>query len=375
MADDQTTVDDECGICLMTLKAAVTLPCTHKFCADCLDGWKSKFGAPRFEDDMIQEERSKSCSLCRKRIPPSKDMMIQLEFHRTYVHKLEAIGDTTSESYMTHVRHLKRLEAEIGDYEGKGLDYDGYIELLPGYIFEAVIKNDIESVMDWLGSPVDKKKLSARYPDHLNSTLVHAVICNTRTDLLSILLQYGADVNALDAKGYKPLMFATKLIRFEQAKILLEWGAEISLPNNTEKVVHEECGVSVRDAFIQTCSMRGNNKLANLLSSEFGGRRCEVINLPNHPQLNGKACVVEKYNTKKDRYKVIFEGSGNAALVGPNNLKRRDRTPLDCGYYISFKNGRISRRDFAIKEECREYVASLGGDVKETAEELESLKL
>jgi len=44
MTDDQT-VNDECGICLETLTAAVTLPCTHKFCADCLDGWKSKFGS------------------------------------------------------------------------------------------------------------------------------------------------------------------------------------------------------------------------------------------------------------------------------------------------------------------------------------------
>jgi len=49
---------------------------------------------------------------------------------------------------------------------------------------------------------------------------------------------------------------------------------------------------------------------------------------------------------------------------------------LDCGYYISFKNGRVSCREFAIKEECREYVTSFeGGDVKETVEELASLKL
>ena len=78
--------------------------------------------------------------------------------------------------------------------------------------------------------------------------------------------------------------------------------------------------------------------------------------------------------TKKNKYKIIFEGSGNAALVGPNNLKRRDRTPLDCGYYITFENGRMSRREFATKEECQAYVTS-NGDVKGTAEELSSLKL
>jgi len=159
------------------------------------------------------------------------------------------------------------------------------------------------------------------------------------------------------------------------AKVLLEWGAEICLPRNVSHV-RDKFGLSDKDSFIEIMKRYGNTtKLANLVSSEFGGRRCEVINLPHHPQLNGKACVVEKYITKKDKYKIIFEGSGNAALVGPNNLKRRDRTPLDCGYYITFKNGRVSRREFASKEECQEYVSSLSGDVKGAAKELASLKL
>ena len=370
MTYDQSAID-ECGICLETLTAAVTLPCTHKFCADCLDGWKSKFGSPLLKDD-VNKEKSKSCPLCRKKIPPSKDMLSQLDYHRTQKRQLEASGGTTSQRYLHHLEAIKELEAEIGTYEGEGVDYDGCIEM-PKYIYDAVMNNDLKSVIDWLGSPVDKKKLSAKYPDHLNATLVHLAVEIENSDFLSILLQYGADVNALDAVGRNPLFIATR-DDIERAKILLEWGAEISLPRD---IVHtfQESGQSERDAFIRACILRGNNKLAKLISSEFGGRRCEVINLPKHPQLNGKACVVEKYITKKDKYKIIFEGSGNAALVGPNNLKRRDRTPLDCGYYISFKNGKMSRREFATKEECQEYVSSLGGDVKETVEELERLKL
>ena len=364
--DDQTA--DECGICLETLTAAVTLPCSHKFCDDCLHGWKSKFGS-----DYSKEEESKSCPLCRKTIPPSKEMIIQLEYHRKFKSMLEANGDTTSGTYMNQVEHVKRLEAEIGDYDGKGLDYDHdeCIELIPGYIFDAARANNIKRVMKWLGNPVKKKKLNARYPDYINSTLLH-LACLYNSDLLSILLQYGADVNALNAKGFSSLIIATHA-GFEQAKILLEWGAEICLPRD---VVQDISAQSERDAFVQACIRCNNNKLADLVSSEFGGRRCEVINLPNHPQLNGKACVVEKYMTKKEKYKIIFEGSGNAALVGPSNLKRRDRTPFDCGYYISFKNGKMSRREFATKEECQAYVSSLGGvDVKESTEELASLKL
>ena len=343
MADDQTA-NDECGICLETLTSAVTLPCNHKFCADCLDGWKSKFGSPLLKDD-INREKSKSCPLCRKKIPPSKDMLSQLEWHRTVKRDYEGRGETTSKYYLNNLNSIKQLEAEIGDYDGKGLVYDAkqYMEL-PNYIFDALKTGNNKRVMKWLGSPVDKKKLNARYLSHLNSTLVHLAIHAKNSDLLSILLQYGADVNALDGNGWNGLVNSAKS-GFEQAKILLEWGAEISLPRDVVNTVQEERGVTDtdRELFVEIIKGLGDTtKLTNLVSSEFGGRRCEVINLPNHPQLNGKACVVEKYITKKEKYKIIFEGSGNAALVGPNNLKRRDRTPLDCGYYISFENGKMS---------------------------------
>ena len=365
--DDQTA--DECGICLETLTAAVTLPCKHKFCANCLDGWKSKFSSPS------ERKKSKSCPLCRERIPPSKEMLIQLEYHRTEMLKLEEKGDTTSQDYILHAGNIEELEAEIGDYEEEGIDYDEGCIDIPKYIYEGMLNKNIKRLLKWLGSPVDMKRLNARYPDYLNYTLVHLAIHTDNSDLLSILLQHGADVDAADAKGFKPLMIATKF-SLEQSKILLEWGAEISLPRNiVQHLGGQEKNESDRELFIRMANISiGENKLTKLISSEFGGRRCEVMNLPNHPQLNGKACVVEKYITKKDKYKIIFEGSGNAALVGPNNLKRRDRTPLDCGYYITFKNGKMSRREFTTKEECQAYVSSLGGDVKKTAE-LESVIL
>ena len=151
MTDDQTA--DECGICLETLNTAVILPCNHKFCSNCLDGWKSKFGA-----QYRKKEKTKLCPLCRKKIPPSKDLVIQLEYHRRLKRKLEAKGDTTSRLYMNQLRDIKDLEEQIGDYEGEGLDYDGCIEI-PKEIAKAVMGNNIKSVVDWLGSPVDKKKL------------------------------------------------------------------------------------------------------------------------------------------------------------------------------------------------------------------------
>ena len=114
-----------------------------------------------------------------------------------------------------------------------------------------------------------------------------------------------------------------------------------------------------KDAFIATALSKGNSKLANLLGSEFGGRRCEIINLTKRPDLIGKTCVVEKYLPDKGRYKVIFEASKEVGLVGPQNLKRRDRTLDDCGYYISYKNGTTTRHEFTSKEECQAFISSL----------------
>ena len=103
MTDEQTS-NDECGICLETLEAAITLPCTHKFCASCLDGWKSKFSSVYSENK--EENKSKLCPLCRERIPPSKDVIIQLEYHRTQKRELEARGDTNSETYRSKLEHI-----------------------------------------------------------------------------------------------------------------------------------------------------------------------------------------------------------------------------------------------------------------------------
>jgi len=72
--------------------------------------------------------------------------------------------------------------------------------------------------------------------------------------------------------------------------------------------------------------------------------------------------VVKKYLPDKGRYKVIFEASKEAGLVGPQSLKRRDRTPDDCGYYITYKNGRTTRHDFASKEDCQSFIASLADE-------------
>ena len=80
--------EEECGICLDALTNPVALPCSHQFCSECLNGWKSKYGAKSGD-----KETNTKCPLCREKIPPSKEMINQLKFWRNRKSDLEAKGD------------------------------------------------------------------------------------------------------------------------------------------------------------------------------------------------------------------------------------------------------------------------------------------
>ena len=345
--------EEECGICLDALTNPVALPCSHKFCSECLNGWRSKYGVKSGD-----KETNTKCPLCREKIPPSKEMISQLKALRNFLGRLEAEGDVFSEEYMAFKWKAEQLEHEIGDWTETIYysDDDNKCVVLPEDICkEEVCKNDIQKILNWLGPlPVDKQRLNAKNPEFIDITLVYAAVANNNSDLLSILLQLGADVDPVDAHGGTPLStYGDEHEYYAQARLLLEWGAEIS-----------NCPTTSKDDFIKEVLEKGNTKIANLVKSEYGGRRCEIINLPKHPDLVGKTCVVEKYLPNKGRYKVVFEASKEAGLVGPQSIKRRDRTIDDCGYYITFKNGRFSRHDFASKEECQAFVASLTDEEK-----------
>jgi len=368
--------EDECGICLDTLKHPLALPCGHTFCSTCLDGWRSKYGAPKGEDKMLQQANNmarqldqtvvspyneeqddvnKVCPLCRKKIPPSKEMFVQLTTFKRMKTTAELHNKINSHTYAQILAKIDELEKEIGDWDYEdALDYydeDDCVNL-PTEVLEAVSEHgDIQEVLDWLGPPpIDPKRVNAKCPSLLNMTLMHIAMMAGNSGLLSILLQYGANVNTVDAKG--DTLCNPSPQHNPQIRLLLEWGIEFP----THK--------GGREAMSQKAYIQGNIILSKLLLHEFGGRRCEIINLEKNPKFNGKVCVVEKWLPKKLKYKIILEESGDAGLVGHGNLKRRDRTPTDCGYYITYENGAMVRRDFASKEECEAYVESLVQDVK-----------
>ena len=173
--------------------------------------------------------------------------------------------------------------------------------------------------------------------------------------LMTLFLQLGSDVNFRDIEGDTAIsmMFSGAMFERgdvnERVRLLLSWGANFFLERFSSRV---ECASNARE--------HGKNKLANLMEFELGGRRCEIVNLSSRPEFNGKTCVVDEYLPDSNQYKVTLENKGKEVLVlSRENLKRRDRTPQDCGYYIEFKNGRTIRHDFDSSEECQAFVAAL----------------
>ena len=63
----------------------------------------------------------------------------------------------------------------------------------------------------------------------LGTTLHHAILRDRSREVISLILEYGADVNAADSKGMTPYRMASRFGRTEVASLLAEHGAEPDL--------------------------------------------------------------------------------------------------------------------------------------------------
>lgn len=145
-------------------------------------------------------------------------------------------------------------------------------------------------------------------------------------------------------------------------KLLMSWGAEL----------FEEGEPSIKEmklALCETITSNGYVQIAKLMSSELGGRRCEIVCAPNtRGDLVGKTCVVHEYIIESNQYKVTIEFTNEVLLLGSDHLKRRDRTPQDPGYYVESENNGLNRRDFKSNEECQAFIACLSVEKEERLE-------
>ena len=285
---------------------------------------------------------------------------------------------------------LERLEKQLGkDWDEKygSLVFDGDVEL-PDAIIKAIIDGDTAKVMRWIGPfPVPKKRINATNSAWMRLSILSFATMHGRLELATMALQCGADVHQLDAHGGCALEEKCAMPNAERdiqlIKLLKEWGGEIisnsaktqreiSLMDEKNRGAIEEFVPKLLEAMPRgILEAKGFAKCRALFDDPLVGRRCEIVNLSgNYSRLNGRVGVVVKYleiydetmvkpAMGSDRFKFVFENSKEACVARRENLKRRDRTPLDCGYWLTYKKGRFERKTFKTPEECRAYVTSL----------------
>ena len=352
----------ECAICLEEATNPVILPCRHSFCDGCLNNWRSKFGDVGFLDaNEARELWCKGCPMCRAKIPPTKEMIAQLQSYRECMERSKE--DDDNEGYLMWQARYERLKANIGEYDEKDvIGRYGSIQLTEN--LAAFVKgNDIHSIMNWIGVPADKERLEAGYPLLSYKTMLHLAAMEGSLEAITVILQAGADINSTDANGTTP--FCSAIVDYknkqgsstlETCKLLMEWGAIVPEKQKTIALLR----------YYRNDEYEGYHELASILSNDLGGRRCEINGMKNRTDLNTKTCIVGEYIQHSGRYSATIESTGAKVAVKPENLTRRDRTPEDCGYFIEVKCGDSFRPGYSSKEKhfCYMIMSLVGTEIK-----------
>ncbi|EJK57092.1 hypothetical protein THAOC_22904 [Thalassiosira oceanica] len=338
MAEDSVSTGDDavteltCGICLEDSKDPLSLPCGHSFCAGCLDEWRSRYG--------VNEEMRRKCPICRARIPPSKEMVTALQTYQAEKQRMEDKNETSSEKYYCVCRALELMKEKVGaDWDGVTVledNNDTPPVVMPDYIYKATAKGDIKSVLRWISLDRTEDRANAiSKTERLGLSALQLAAMGIQTALVTLLLQLGADIDYRNCQGSS----AISIVLYSRGgaentsdliRLLLSWGASF--------LSGSELWCS-KSACVYAARNDNNHDIADLLESELGGRR------------------------GSNQYRVTLETKSREALIlDPENLRRRDRTPQDCGYYIEFKNGRAIWHDFDSNEDCQAFVSALERD-------------
>ena len=115
--------------------------------------------------------------------------MAQLICARKTVKMLTEQGDVFDQDFKSSQAILLGLEEDFGDWQGEVLDYgneDAKTEL-PNYVCMAIGRGDLQTVIDWIGLPADRKKLNAGWKDNNDFSMLFVAMMVHNLDLISIL--------------------------------------------------------------------------------------------------------------------------------------------------------------------------------------------
>ncbi|EJK51207.1 hypothetical protein THAOC_29641, partial [Thalassiosira oceanica] len=271
--DDAVTAVTEltCGICLEDSKDPLSLPCGHSFCAGCLDEWRSRYG--------VEEEMRRKCPICRAWIPPSKEMVTTLQTYQIRKQMLEDNNRTSSEEYRDICRLLAQAEEKVGaDWDGVTIledNNDTPPVFMPDYIHEATLNGDIKSVLRWINlNRTEDRANATSKAEHADLSALQIAALGIQPALVTLLLQLGADIDQRISDGSTSISLLIHSGRIASAeerdliRLLLSWGASFFSEGDSSK---REC--------VDVARNDNNHEIADLVDSELGGRRCEIVNL------------------------------------------------------------------------------------------------
>ena len=285
--------------------------------------------------------------MCRHRAKPSTEIISKL-FAFSCAVKGSKEGDEDFDKWKNKQEDLMSSLLEMGHTKEEIAtmlqEYRDSQIHMPESVQVAMSVNDAQTILDWLGSPVDEGKVASEAVGGLTMLVITAV--RGYKELASLLLQHGAAVDVYDSLGGTPILQCLRKSEGfvnETVTLLYEWGASLEhhMPGEMGSLADELCATTP------------------MFKNELVKRRCELINLHQRKDLSGQTCLVEKYIAKKNRYKVTTEHAHETFLVGRDNLERRDRSPDDPGYYVTFEGGEYKRHTFASNEECQDFVRNL----------------
>ena len=331
--------DGDCAICYDVLNKPITLPCKHRFCSSCLTRWRSKFTI----------DNTKTCPICRSKIPVTKEMISKLNMYGNMVQFLKntlekgrpypkppqpfygtireddarrfellpaelqqnILKKKLEQQVQIYTAIIKKSAHEIGvdrtnlnqDIEVLDENNELACDELPEALSNAALTGNIEAVFDWLGvardlkwkhrkrdeeSIIPHKKINATNNyTKASRTLLHEAAYNCNLHLMRFLLQYGATVDPVDAMQVTPLSDACSMIG-----------------NNKQ---HERAQIQFPHASVALLLLEwGSNK--NIRVHQNGKSPLELCEEEHHKQLvnllgsklGGRRCMIVGLKSRSD---------------------------------------------------------------------------